>query len=79
MPMPTDPTTESIEEAFQREVAEITTSLTGPRGKLLGFAIVVVIDEGRKLTEAWSLERHDAGIADEALREGLEAALDKLD
>lgn len=74
----TDPTSETIEAAFQREVAEITTKLAGPRGKLLGFAIVIVVDEGRSLTEAWSLERHDAGIADDSLREGLEAALEKL-
>lgn len=79
--MPTEPThatNESIEDAFQREVAEITTKLAAPRTSLLGFSIVVVVQEGRKLSEACVLERHDAGLADDALREGLEASLEKL-
>lgn len=74
----TDQPQESIADAFRREVKEVLERVE--RGdRLLGFALAIVIDEGRTVVDGWSLERHDGGLADERLRQALEDARAEID
>jgi hypothetical protein len=76
--MPSQEPKESIAEAFQREVAEVQARL-GRGERLLGFALAIVIDEGRTVVSGFSLERHEGGLADASLRAELAEARAELD
>jgi hypothetical protein len=68
----------TIADAFAHETTEISERIK--RGdRLIGFAIVAVLDAGRTHDIAYVVERHGSGSADEPMREALSAALAEID